>query len=304
MAMASRRGGGRLRRSTAMAMAWTGTPSSLASATPSYKKSCWNRAHTSINPTIAFPAFNYLFCSTKVPTKGGFMNPYRALRSTLPGFGDDHSKGLTIWVGLFWLFCCLPSWNHSGLGSRVGVAMAVRRTVGKCPADTDAQEACGIPWGATVSPFAAFDETGQSPKMGKHGHELPRCDSCWAYLNMLCEVDKWAWTCGMCGNVIALSEEHMKRYQSSQPQPELSSTFIDLEIEGESKKRSDWSGSSCNVSISRGVHFQYVVLIIWIPYNLQTVVSCMLSIIISAVSRSSNVCVSWRAVIDFKRPRN
>jgi hypothetical protein len=141
--------------------------------------------------------------------------------------------------------------------------MAVRRTVGKCPADTDAQEACGIPWGATVSPFAAFDETGQSPRMGKHGHELPRCDSCWAYLNMLCEVDKWAWTCGMCGNVIALSEEHMKRYQSSQSQPELSSTFIDLEIEGESKKREvNDQDHHAKVSICRGVHFQYAVLII------------------------------------------
>ena len=109
--------------------------------------------------------------------------------------------------------------------------MAVRRTVARCPADTEVQEGCGIPWGATMVPFAAVDENGRAPEQGEHGQLLPRCESCWAYLNCLCDVDKWAWTCSLCGNLNAFSDDMSARYQTSQG-PELSSSFIDLELDG------------------------------------------------------------------------
>ena len=107
--------------------------------------------------------------------------------------------------------------------------MSVRRTVARCPADTEAQEGCGIPWGATVAPFAATDELRRSPELGDRGEALPRCDSCYAYLNSFCDIDKWAWTCALCGQLIAFSEEQAARYQSTHP--EVSSSFIDLEFE-------------------------------------------------------------------------
>lgn len=118
--------------------------------------------------------------------------------------------------------------------------MSVRRTVARCPADTEAQEGCGIPWGATIAPFAATDELRRPPELGHHGEALPRCDNCYAYLNAFCDIDKWAWTCALCGQLIAFSEEQAARYQSSSSHPEIVSSFVDLEFEdGESLPQCD-----------------------------------------------------------------
>nr|XP_024383708.1 protein transport protein Sec24B-like isoform X2 [Physcomitrium patens] len=114
--------------------------------------------------------------------------------------------------------------------------MSVRRTLGRCPADNEAQEGCGIPWGVTVQPFAATDELKRPPEQGDRGEALPRCDSCWAYLNSFCEIDKWAWTCALCGQLIAFSEEEAARYwQSSSPRPEVLSSFIDVELDDDNE---------------------------------------------------------------------
>ncbi|KAJ0016779.1 hypothetical protein Pint_10891 [Pistacia integerrima] len=51
------------------------------------------------------------------------------------------------------------------------------------PADPDAQEASGLPWGVTVKPFATKDENGVKPVYGSDGNLLPRCDNCYAYFN-------------------------------------------------------------------------------------------------------------------------
>lgn len=110
--------------------------------------------------------------------------------------------------------------------------MSVRRTVERCPVDTEAQEGCGIPWGATVAPFAATDELGRQPEQGEHGEALPRCDSCWAYINCFCDIEKWAWTCSLCGQLIGFSEEQAGQYQQSASHPAVFSSFVDLEFEG------------------------------------------------------------------------
>jgi hypothetical protein len=128
-------------------------------------------------------------------------------------------------------------------GLRESAAMSVRRTVARCPVDTEAQEGCGIPWGATVAPFAATDELRRPPELGDHGEALPRCDSCYAYLNSFCDIDKWAWTCALCGQLMAFTEEQAARYQmSASPNPEVLSSFIDLEFE-------DGEFRSCNVDV-------------------------------------------------------
>jgi len=110
--------------------------------------------------------------------------------------------------------------------------MAVRFTVSRCPVDLDVQESCGVPWGATVVPFAAVDEHGRAPEHGGNAQLLPRCDSCWAYINYVCDVDKWAWTCALCGNLNGFSDDTSARYRSSQA-PELLSSFIDFEMDEE-----------------------------------------------------------------------
>ncbi|TYJ20645.1 hypothetical protein E1A91_A08G009900v1 [Gossypium mustelinum] len=108
--------------------------------------------------------------------------------------------------------------------------MAVRATVTRFPIDSDAQEACGIPWGLTVTPFAAKDENGQAPVYGSDGHLLPRCENCYAYFNTYCELDQWAWNCSLCGTLNGLSSEAIARYSRPQSCAEMMSSFVDLEF--------------------------------------------------------------------------
>ncbi|RZC84070.1 hypothetical protein C5167_046856 [Papaver somniferum] len=44
--------------------------------------------------------------------------------------------------------------------------MAIRATVSRFPIDADAQEASGLQWGVTVSPFSLTDENGIAPVYG------------------------------------------------------------------------------------------------------------------------------------------
>ncbi|KAL5832576.1 hypothetical protein ACOSQ3_016250 [Xanthoceras sorbifolium] len=108
--------------------------------------------------------------------------------------------------------------------------MAVRATVSRFPADPDAQESSGLPWGLTVTPFASKDENGQSPVYGSDGHLLPRCENCYAYFNTYCELDQWAWNCSLCGTLNGLSSQSIAKYSHPQSCPEMMSSFIDLEL--------------------------------------------------------------------------
>lgn len=108
--------------------------------------------------------------------------------------------------------------------------MAVRATVSRFPIDSDAQEASGLPWGLTVTPFAAKDENGIGPACGSNGHLLPRCENCYAYFNTYCELDQWAWNCALCGTLNGLPSDAIARYSNPQSLPEMSSSFIDLEF--------------------------------------------------------------------------
>ncbi|KAK6272312.1 hypothetical protein POUND7_009395 [Theobroma cacao] len=108
--------------------------------------------------------------------------------------------------------------------------MAVRATVSRFPVDSDAQEASGVPWGITLTPFTAKDENGQSPVYGSDGHLLPRCENCYAYFNTYCELDQWAWNCSLCGTLNGLSSQAIARYSHPQSCAEMMSSFIDLEL--------------------------------------------------------------------------
>ncbi|KAJ4980050.1 hypothetical protein NE237_010830 [Protea cynaroides] len=108
--------------------------------------------------------------------------------------------------------------------------MAVRATVSRFPMDADAQEAGGLPWGVTVTPFATVDERGEPPAYGSDGHLLPRCENCWAYFNTHCELEQWAWSCSLCGALNGLSSEAVTRYSQPLACAEMRSTFIDLEL--------------------------------------------------------------------------
>ncbi|XP_048233875.1 protein transport protein Sec24A isoform X2 [Ricinus communis] len=108
--------------------------------------------------------------------------------------------------------------------------MAVRATVSRFPLDQDAQEASGLPWGVTVTPFAPKDENGQSPVYGSDGDSLPRCENCYGYFNTYCELDQWAWSCALCGTLNGLSSRAIARYSHPQSCAEMMSSFIDLEL--------------------------------------------------------------------------
>ncbi|XP_058196531.1 protein transport protein SEC23 D [Rhododendron vialii] len=108
--------------------------------------------------------------------------------------------------------------------------MAVRATVGRFPIDPDALESSGVPWGVTLTPFAARDENGNPPLYGSDGHLLPRCENCWAYYNTFCEQEQWAWTCSLCGTLNGLPSEAVSRYSRPQSCPENTSSFVDLEL--------------------------------------------------------------------------
>ncbi|CAM6129440.1 unnamed protein product [Calypogeia fissa] len=109
--------------------------------------------------------------------------------------------------------------------------MAVRLSLGQGPQDVELQEGCGLPWGATVTPFAAVDENQRPPAQGTHGEHLPRCESCYAYINVLCELERWAWTCSLCGALNGLPNELAEKYAHSPSCPEFSSSFIDFELD-------------------------------------------------------------------------
>lgn len=108
--------------------------------------------------------------------------------------------------------------------------MAVRATVTRFPIDLESLMDSGLPWGVTVSPFAAKDENGNPPVYGSEGHLLPRCENCWAYYNTYCEQEQWAWTCSLCGTLNGLSSQSVSRYSQPESCPENMSSFIDLEL--------------------------------------------------------------------------
>ncbi|XP_074294931.1 protein transport protein SEC23 D-like [Silene latifolia] len=108
--------------------------------------------------------------------------------------------------------------------------MAVRATANRFPIDQDEQESAGIPWGVTLTPFSGRDENGNPPAIGIDGESLPRCENCWAYFNTYCELDQWAWTCSLCGTLNGLSSHCIAKYSHPPSCPEMSSSFVDLEL--------------------------------------------------------------------------
>ncbi|CAA0824302.1 sec23/sec24 transport family protein [Striga hermonthica] len=108
--------------------------------------------------------------------------------------------------------------------------MAVRPTISRFPSDPREQEACGLPWGVTLTPFAATDENNIPPVCGSGGELLPRCENCWAYYNTYCEQDQWSWDCALCGTTNGLTSESIARYALPESCPENMSSFIDLEL--------------------------------------------------------------------------
>ncbi|KAG8371163.1 hypothetical protein BUALT_Bualt13G0058100 [Buddleja alternifolia] len=108
--------------------------------------------------------------------------------------------------------------------------MAVRPSMVRFPADPREQEECGVPWGVTLTPFAAEDENGVPPVYGSGGDLLPRCENCWAYYNSYCEQDQWSWDCALCGTTNGLSSQSIARYSLPQSCPENTSSFVDLEL--------------------------------------------------------------------------
>lgn len=112
-------------------------------------------------------------------------------------------------------------------------SMAVRASIARFPADPDAQEAAGLLWGITVTPFAAVDELGNPPAAGAGGDVLPRCENCWAYFSTYCELEQWSWTCAICGTLNGLTTQTIARYSRPDDVPELCSSFVDLELPGD-----------------------------------------------------------------------
>lgn len=122
----------------------------------------------------------------------------------------------------------------------------MRASVTRFPGNLEAQERAGVAWGISVTPFAAVDERGNQPVLCSDGHLLPRCENCWAYLNVLCEMEQWAWTCSLCASLNALSAPLAAHYSNPQSCPELSSSFVDFELQDD--------GSTNEESLARPVY--------------------------------------------------
>ncbi|KAL4183100.1 hypothetical protein AMTRI_Chr11g96520 [Amborella trichopoda] len=108
--------------------------------------------------------------------------------------------------------------------------MAVRASISRFPLDTEVLEGGGVPWGISLTPFSPTDELGHKPAYGRDAHLLPRCENCWAYFSSLCELDQWAWNCVLCGTLNGLSSQCITRLAHPESCPELSSSFVDLEL--------------------------------------------------------------------------
>uniref|UniRef100_A0A0D9WH23 Sec23/Sec24 trunk domain-containing protein n=1 Tax=Leersia perrieri TaxID=77586 RepID=A0A0D9WH23_9ORYZ len=108
--------------------------------------------------------------------------------------------------------------------------MAMRATVSRFPVTEEALEACAVQWGIAVTPFAAADERGQLPATGGGGDRVPRCEHCWAYLNSHCDMERWGWSCALCGTLNGFDDDALHRLQRPDALPELTSSFVDLEI--------------------------------------------------------------------------
>ncbi|AQK43588.1 sec23/sec24 transport family protein [Zea mays] len=108
--------------------------------------------------------------------------------------------------------------------------MAVRASLACFPSDPALHAACGMPWGVAITPFSATDERGFPPATGTEGHLLPRCQSCFAYFNLLCPLDRWSWNCAICGAENDLSADAAARYarDGGHDPPEMRSAFVDL----------------------------------------------------------------------------
>lgn len=110
--------------------------------------------------------------------------------------------------------------------------MAARATFSRFPVTAEALEACAVQWGIAVTPSAAADERGQAPAAGAGGDRVPRCEHCWAYLNSHCDMERWGWSCALCGTLNGFDDDALRRLQHPEGWPELTSSFVDLEIPG------------------------------------------------------------------------
>ena len=110
--------------------------------------------------------------------------------------------------------------------------MAVRATVSRFPSVPEALEACALQWGVAVTPFAAADERCQPLVTGAFGDRVPRCENCWAYFNSYCDLERWGWSCALCGALNGFDVETSRRFQRPDACPELNFSFVDLEIPG------------------------------------------------------------------------
>ncbi|KAL6841473.1 hypothetical protein ACP4OV_028616 [Aristida adscensionis] len=108
--------------------------------------------------------------------------------------------------------------------------MAVRATVSRFPCVPEALESCAVQWGAAVTPFAARDERGQAPATGAGGDRVPRCEHCWAYICNYCDLERWGWSCALCGTLNGFDDDAARRFQRPDACPELNASFVDLEI--------------------------------------------------------------------------
>ena len=67
------------------------------------------------------------------------------------------------------------------------------------PADRSLKEACGLPLGVVVRPFAP-PLAGEEQVPTVDAAWVPRCESCLAYANSLCTFEYRRWKCSVCGN--------------------------------------------------------------------------------------------------------
>ncbi|KAL6760798.1 hypothetical protein V8C86DRAFT_2548426 [Haematococcus lacustris] len=83
-------------------------------------------------------------------------------------------------------------------------------TLGRFPATAAVKEATGLPFSAVVQPLAPIPKTPNEEEL-PFGH-VPRCASCYAYINRYCNLNATTWQCAVCTRINDIRNTCRKRY--------------------------------------------------------------------------------------------
>jgi hypothetical protein len=95
----------------------------------------------------------------------------------------------------------MPTREEGDDGSDGGLP-SIRFTSRVFPLSAGVKDGCGLPWGASLCPLprgGGREDAAFSGSALPTVDSCPRCESCYAYMNIFCEVYRRSWRCSICG---------------------------------------------------------------------------------------------------------